>query len=194
MIYELHVGTFTPEGTFEAIIPRLRTISLVGCNSIGNHARGAVSRRSKLGLRRSSSFCGAKQLRRAAALQRLVDAAHQTGLAVILDVVYNHIGPEGNYFARFGPYFTDRYHTPWGKAVNFDGPDSDPVRQFVIDNACSWVRDFHVDGLRLDAVQTIYDFSARHILADIKAAVKQVADSQDRIVQVIAETNQNDVR
>ena len=118
----------------------------------------------------------------------------EIGLAVILDVVYNHIGPEGNYFAKFGPYFTDRYHTPWGKAINFDGPDSDPVRQFVIDNACAWVRDFHVDGLRLDAVQTIYDFSARHILADIKAAVKQVADSQGRIVHVIAETNQNDVR
>ena len=128
------------------------------------------------------------------ALERLVDAAHQIGLAVILDVVYNHIGPEGNYFAKFGPYFTDRYHTPWGKAINYDGPQSDPVRQFVIDNACSWVRDFHVDGLRLDAVQTIYDFSARHILADIKAAVKQIADSQGRPVHVIAETNQNDVR
>ena len=109
------------------------------------------------------------------ALQRLVDAAHRGGLAVILDVIYNHLGPEGSYAGSFGPYFTDRYHTPWGKAINYDGPDSDAVRQFVIDNAWMWVRDFHVDGLRLDAVQTIYDFGPRHILADIQAAVQREA-------------------
>ena len=113
---------------------------------------------------------------------------------MILDVVYNHLGPEGNYAGNFGPYFTDRYRTPWGKAINYDGADSDPVRQFVIDNARMWVRDFHVDGLRLDAVQTIYDFSPRHILADIQAAVQREAAAAQRLVHVIAETNQNDVR
>ena len=128
------------------------------------------------------------------ALQRLVDAAHQIGLAVILDVVYNHLGPEGNYLGNFGPYFTDRYHTPWGMAVNYDGPESDAVRQFVVDNACTWVRDFHVDGLRLDAVQTIYDFGPRHILAEIQAAVQREAAHARRLVHVIAESNQNDVR
>ena len=128
------------------------------------------------------------------ALQRLVDAAHQIGLAVILDVVYNHLGPEGNYLGNFGPYFTDRYHTPWGTAVNYDGPDSDAVRQFVVDNACAWVRDFHADGLRLDAVQTIYDFGPRHILAEIQAAVQREAARAGRPVHVIAESNQNDVR
>ncbi len=129
-----------------------------------------------------------------AALQRLVDAAHQAGLAVILDVVYNHLGPEGNYLARFGPYFTDRYRTPWGEAVNYDGPQSDAVRQFVVDNARMWVRDFHLDGLRLDAVQTIYDFSPRHILAEIHVAVQHEAARAGRPVHVIAESNQNDVR
>ncbi len=128
------------------------------------------------------------------ALQELVDAAHRTGLAVFLDVVYNHVGPEGNYFEKFGPYFTGRYRTPWGKAVNYDGADCDPVRQFVIDNACCWVRDFHLDGLRLDAVHAIYDSSPRHILADIQAAVQREAARGRRTVLVIAESNQNDVR
>ena len=96
--------------------------------------------------------------------------------------------------ANFGPYFTDRYRTPWGQAINYDGPQSDPVRQFVIDNACMWVRDFHADGLRLDAVQTIYDFGPRHILAEIQAAVQREAARARRLVHVIAETNQNDVR
>ena len=113
---------------------------------------------------------------------------------MILDVVYNHLGPEGNYLANFGPYFTDRYRTPWGRAVNYDGPDSDAVRQFVIDNARMWVRDFHVDGLRLDAVHAIYDLGPRHILAEIQAAVQREAARAGRLVHVIAESNQNDVR
>jgi maltooligosyltrehalose trehalohydrolase len=193
-IYELHVGAFTPQGTFQAIAARLEQLASLGVTAIeimplaqfpGNRNWGydgvhpyAVQ----------NSYGGPREF------QRCVDAAHQNGLAVFLDVVYNHVGPEGNYFAKFGPYFTDSHHTPWGKAINYDGPDCDPVRQFVIDNACSWIRDFHVDGLRLDAVQTIFDFSARHILADIQSAVQEVARSQDRIVHVIAETNQNDMR
>jgi maltooligosyltrehalose trehalohydrolase len=128
------------------------------------------------------------------ALQRLVDQSHQAGMAVILDVVYNHFGPEGNYSGCFGHYFTDRYHTPWGDGINFDGPWSDAVRQFVIENARMWVRDFHVDGLRLDAVHAIYDFGAKHILAELQENVQQIARQQNRIVHTIAESNQNDVR
>ncbi len=127
-------------------------------------------------------------------LQRLVDAAHGAGLAIILDVVYNHFGSEGNYAGNFGPYFTDRYHTPWAAAINYDGPDSDAVRQFAIDNARMWVRDYHLDGLRLDAVHAIYDLGPRHILAEIQDAVQQEAARARRLVHVIAESNQNDVR
>ncbi len=113
---------------------------------------------------------------------------------MILDVVYNHLGPEGNYFGTFAPCFTDRYHTPWGAALNYDGPDSDAVRKLVLDNGAMWIRDFHLDGLRLDAVQTIYDTSALHILAELQETVQQVARAQNRRVIVIGETNQNDVR
>ena len=109
-------------------------------------------------------------------------------------MVHNHLGPEGNYFGMFGPYFTDRYRTPWGDAVNYDAPDSDPVRQFVIDNACMWVRDFHMDGLRLDAVHAIYDVSACHVLAELQVAVQKEAVRAGRVVHVIAESNQNDIR
>jgi maltooligosyltrehalose trehalohydrolase len=128
------------------------------------------------------------------ALQRLIDRAHQAGLAVILDVVYNHLGPEGSYQGSFGHYFTDRYHTPWGDGVNFDGPWSDAVRNYILENAQMWVRDFRVDGLRLDAVHAIYDFGARHILAELQQTVQQIASEQGRTVHVIAESNQNDVR
>jgi maltooligosyltrehalose trehalohydrolase len=113
---------------------------------------------------------------------------------VILDVVYNHLGPEGNYLGNYGPYFTDRYRTPWGTAINYDGPESDAVRQFVVDNARMWVRDFHMDGLRLDAIQTIYDLGPRHILTEIQAAVQWEAARTHRLVHVVAESNQNDVR
>ena len=125
-------------------------------------------------------------------LKRLVDAAHALGLAVVLDVVYNHLGPEGNYLSRFGPYFTDRYTTPWGQAVNYDGQDGAGVRRFVIENAVRWIRDFHLDGLRLDAVHSIFDQSTPHILADLAEAVHAAAGA--RQVHLIAESDLNDVR
>lgn len=194
VIYELHVGAFSSEGTFDAVIPRLSELFSLGVTAIelmpvaqfaGDHNWGydavypyAVQ----------NSYGGPREL------QRLVDAAHHVGLAVMLDVVYNHLGPEGNYLGNFGPYFTDRYRTPWGMAINYDGADSDPVRQFVINNACMWVRDFHLDGLRLDAVHAIYDVGPRHILADVQAAVQEEAGLAGRPVHVIAESNQNDVR
>jgi maltooligosyltrehalose trehalohydrolase len=127
-------------------------------------------------------------------LQRLVDACHARGLAVFLDVVYNHLGPEGNYLNEFGPYFTDRYHTPWGTAVNYDGTGSDPVREYVLDNVRLWIEEFHADGLRLDAVHAIFDGSPRHILRAIKETADDASRRAGRTVTVIAESDLNDVR
>jgi maltooligosyltrehalose trehalohydrolase len=124
----------------------------------------------------------------------LVNACHQHGLAVVLDIVYNHLGPEGNYLAEFGPYFTDRYKTPWGPAVNFDGPHSDEVRHFFIENALYWVAEFHIDALRLDAVHAIFDRSAHPFLQDLTEAVHRQADLLNRQIYVIAESNLNDSR
>ena len=194
VIYELHVGTFTAEGTFEAIIPRLAALRELGVTAIELMPVAQFSGDRNWGYDGVHPYAAQASYGGPRGLQRLVDAAHGEGLEIILDVVYNHLGPEGNYFDRFAPYFTDRYRTPWGHAINFDGPESDAVRQLVIDNACTWVRDFHVDGLRLDAVHAIYDFSARHILADLQAAVQGEASRCQRRVQVIAESDQNDTR
>ncbi len=194
VIYELHVGTFTPEGTFEAVVPRLRQLKELGVTAIEIMPVAQFPGTRNWGYDGVYPYAVQNSYGGPRAMQRLVDAAHGQGLAVFLDVVYNHFGPEGCYLAQFGPYFTDRYHTPWGDAVNYDGPDSDPVRRFAIENARMWVRDFHVDGLRLDAVHAIYDFSARHILAELQEGVQEVAREQRRTVHVIAETHQNDVR
>jgi maltooligosyltrehalose trehalohydrolase len=194
VLYELHVGAFTPEGTLDAIIPRLPQLRSLGVTAVELMPVAQFAGDRNWGYDGVYAYAVQNSYGGPQALQRLVDAAHQAGLAVILDVVYNHFGPEGNYLGNFGPYFTDRYRTPWGNAINYDGPDSDAVRQFVIDNARLWVRDFHLDGLRLDAVQTIYDLSAHHILGEIQAAVEREAARAGRLVHVIAETNQNDVR
>jgi maltooligosyltrehalose trehalohydrolase len=127
-------------------------------------------------------------------LQRLVNACHQRGIALALDVVYNHLGPEGNYLSAFGPYFTEKYKTPWGSALNFDGPDSDEVRRFFVENALYFVRECHVDALRLDAVHAIHDESASPFLAELGEAVQQEAAAHGRIVHVIAESDLNDTR
>jgi maltooligosyltrehalose trehalohydrolase len=194
VIYELHVGAFTPEGTLDAIIPRLQQLASLGVTSVELMPVAQFPGDRNWGYDAVYPYAVQNSYGGPRALQRFVDAAHKIGLAVLLDVVYNHLGPEGNYLGKYAPYFTDRYRTPWGTAVNYDGPDSDAVRQFVIDNACAWVRDFHVDGLRLDAVHMIYDLGARHILADVQAAVQREAARARRLVHVIAESNQNDVR
>jgi len=194
VIYELHVGTFTPEGTLAAITARLPQLLDLGVTAVELMPVAQFAGERNWGYDAVYPYAVQNSYGGPRALQSFVDAAHQIGLAVILDVIYNHFGPEGNYFNKYGPYFTDSYHTPWGNAINCDGPDSDPVRQFVVDNARMWVRDFHVDGLRLDAVQTIYDFGPRHILAEIQVAAKEEAARDHRSVHVSAETNQNDIR
>jgi maltooligosyltrehalose trehalohydrolase len=194
VFYELHVGTFTPEGTFDAVIPRLGTLRELGvtCIEIMPVAQFPGTRNwgydGVLPYAVQNSYGGAH------GLQRLVDACHAHGLAVFLDVVYNHFGPEGNYLAEFGPYFTDRYKTPWGLAINYDGPGSDPVRDYVLDNARMWLDEFHCDGLRLDAVHAIYDLGAKHILLAIEEEARNVRSSRGRQVHVVAESDLNDPR
>lgn len=195
IIYELHVGTFTKDGTFEAIIPHLSYLrETVGITAIELMPVAEFPGRRNWGYDGVYPFAPQSSYGGPDGMKRLVDACHAAGLAVILDVVYNHVGPEGNYLSDFGPYFTDRYRTPWGAAVNYDGPDSDEVRRYVIDNALYWVTEYHIDGLRLDAIHGIFDFSAQHILKDIASAVHTQAQRLGRHVSVIAESDLNDTR
>ncbi len=194
VIYELHVGTFTQEGTFDAIISRLEDLVELGITAIELLPIAEFPGQRNWGYDGVHPYAAQSSYGGPQGLQRLVEAAHAVGLGVILDVVYNHLGPEGNYIGEFGPYYSDQYHTPWGNALNYDGPDSGAVRRFVIDNAVSWVRDFGLDGLRLDAIQTIYDLSAKHLLAELQEEVQAVARAEQRHIHVIGETNQNDAR
>lgn len=195
IIYELHMGTFTPEGTFQAVIPYLEYLQ----NELGITAIELMPVAQFPGTRNwgyDGVYPFAPQFSYGGpdGLKALVDACHTQGLAVVLDVVYNHLGPEGNYLGDFGTYFTDRYRTPWGQAINFDGPDSDEVRHFFISNALYWVTEYHVDALRLDAIHGIYDFSARHILEELAKVVHSEARRLNRTVLVFAESDLNDVR
>lgn len=152
VLYELHVGTFTAEGTFEAIIPHLQRLRDLGVTAIELMPIGQFPGSRNWGYDGVYPYAPHSSYGGPEGLKKLVDAAHGWGLAVVLDVIYNHLGPEGNYFARYGPYFTDSYKTPWGDALNFDGAESGPVREFFIQNAEYWIREFHIDALRLDAV------------------------------------------
>jgi maltooligosyltrehalose trehalohydrolase len=194
VIYELHVGTFTEAGTFDAVIERLTALRDLGITAIELMPVAECPGGRNWGYDGAHLYAAQNTYGGPDGLRRLVDRAHGIGLAVILDVVYNHLGPEGNYLAEFGPYFTDRYRTPWGEAVNFDGPESDEVRRYFVDNALYWVSECHVDGLRLDAVHSIFDFSAAHILAEIAAAVHALGESLGRRTLVIAESDLNDPR
>ena len=193
-IYELHVGTFTAEGTFDAVVPRLGALKELGISAIEIMPVGQFPGTRGWGYDGVYWYAVQNSYGGPAGLARLVNACHSAGLGVILDVVYNHLGPEGNYLEEFAPYFSDRYGTPWGKAVNFDDRGCDGVRAFVLQNVRQWVRDFHIDGLRIDAVHAIYDLSPRHILADIQAAVEEEAARAGRSACVIAESDLNDVR
>lgn len=194
VIYEIHVGTFTPEGTFDAVIPRLAALADLGVNTIELMPVAQFPGSRNWGYDGVYPFAVQNSYGGPEGLRRLVNAAHKLGLGVALDVVYNHLGPEGNYLRNFGPYFTDRYKTPWGEALNFDGPFSDHVRRFFISNALYWISDFHLDALRLDAIHAIVDTSALPFLEELTRDVQSLAASLGRSVHVIAESDLNDAR
>jgi len=194
VIYELHVGTFTAAGTFVSAIERLDALVELGVTHLELMPVAEFSGDRGWGYDGVDLYAPHHAYGGPEGLRRLVDAAHGRGLAVLLDVVYNHLGPEGNHLARFGPYFTDRYTTAWGPAVNFDDRGSHEVRRFVTDNARMWLRDYHVDGLRLDAVHAIFDMSAVHIGEELTAAVRDLERDVDRRLVVTAESDLNDPR
>jgi maltooligosyltrehalose trehalohydrolase len=190
VIYELHVDTFSPEETYVGVIPKLDHLVGLGVTAVELLPVAEYPGRWGWGydgvdLYAPNALDGGPE-----GLKRLIDACHAKGLSVILDVVYNHLGPSGNYLGEYGPYFTERYGTPWGEAVNLDGPDSDPVREFILDNALMWLRDYHVDGLRLDAIHAIVDTSATHILEELVGRVEEL----ERPRFLIAESDLNDPR
>jgi maltooligosyltrehalose trehalohydrolase len=192
VIYELHVGTFTPEGTFEAVIPRLPYLKDLGVTAIEIMPIAQFPGERNWGYDGVLPYAAQNSYGGPDGLRRLVDACHREGIAVLLDVVYNHFGPEGSVVHRFGPYFTDQYCTPWGDAINFDGPHSDEVRAYFIDSALMWVEECRIDGFRLDAVHQIHDSHAQPFLAELAAAVHARAEDLGRKVVLIAESDLND--
>jgi len=192
--YELHTGTFTALGTFAAIIDRLPYLREVGVTAVELMPVATFAGERNWGYDGVYLYAPHPIYGGPDGLKRLVDSCHREGLAVVLDVVYNHLGPEGNYLGEYGPYFTARYRTPWGNAINFDGPLSYGVRRFFIDNALHWLTEYHIDGLRLDAVHTIYDFSTRHILRELADAFHKQAHALGRAAHLIAESDLNDTR
>jgi len=194
VIYELHVGTFTPEGTFDGVISKLDYLKQLGVTVIEIMPVAAFPGTRDWGYDGVSPYAVQASYGGPNGLKRLVDSAHRGGLAVILDVVYNHLGPEGDYLPKFGPYFTSRHKTPWGDAVNYDSEGCEHVRRYVVENALYWIREYLLDGLRLDAVQTIEDDSPQPIAAEIQARVQELAQQLNRRVCVIVETDENDSR
>jgi len=194
IIYELHVGLFSPEGTFEAMITYLDELKELGITAIELMPVAQFPGDRNWGYDGAYPFAVQNTYGGPEGLKILVNACHRKGLAVILDIVYNHLGPEGNYLGDFGPYFTDRYRTPWGSALNFDGPYSDNVRQLFIENALYWITEFHIDALRVDAVHAILDFSAQPFLLKLAYAVHRQADRLNRRIHIIAESALNDTR
>ena len=194
IFYELHVGTFTADGTFDALIPCLPRLVDLGITTLEIMPVAQFPGARNWGYDGTYPYAPQNSYGGPESLQRLVNAAHMHGLAVALDVVYNHLGPEGNYLNAFGPYFTDRYHTPWGQALNYDGPGSDEVRRFFIENALYWFEQYHFDVLRLDAVHSIFDFSATHFLAELASAARDLSARLGRKLHLIAESDLNDAR
>ncbi|GAB4032799.1 malto-oligosyltrehalose trehalohydrolase [Spirosoma jeollabukense] len=194
LLYELHTGTFTPEGTFVGIENRLDYLLELGVNAIEIMPVAQFPGTRNWGYDGVFPYAVQHSYGGAAGLQQLVDACHRRGLAVVLDVVYNHMGPEGNYFTDYGPYFTSKYITPWGNALNFDDDYNDSVRRYFIENVLMWFRDFHIDALRLDAVHAIYDASEIHLMRDIKQHVDQLMLETGRQHYLIIESDQNETK
>ena len=194
LIYELHVGTFTTGGTFLSAIEKLDHLVLLGVTHVELMPVVEFSGSRGWGYDGVDLFAPHHNYGLPDDFKKLVDACHARGLAVILDVVYNHVGPSGNYLGRFGPYFTKKFATFWGEGINFDGPESGEVRRFFCDNALMWLRDYHVDGLRLDAVHGILDTSAVHILEQLKIEVEDLSARTGRHLVLIPESDLNDPR
>ncbi|MGH8906785.1 MAG: malto-oligosyltrehalose trehalohydrolase [Egibacteraceae bacterium] len=194
VLYELHVGTFTPAGTFDAAIERLGHLADLGVDAVELLPVAEFGGGRGWGYDGVALFAPHHAYGGPDGLKRLVDACHAAGLGVVMDVVYNHLGPAGNYLPEFGPYFADRHTTNWGDAVNVDGPGSAEVRAFIIDNALMWLRDYHCDGLRIDAVHAIVDDSALHILEQLAVEVEALAAHVRRPLFLIAESDRNDPR
>jgi maltooligosyltrehalose trehalohydrolase len=192
VLYELHVGTFSAAGTFDGAIEHLEHLVALGVDIIEIMPVAEFSGDRGWGYDGVDLFAPHHHYGGPDGLKRLIDACHARGLGVVLDVVYNHLGPAGNYLAEFGPYFSDRHRTHWGEGVNFDGPGSEEVRRFVIDNALMWLRDYHCDGLRLDAVHAVVDESATHVLEALAAEVGALAAHLRRPLSLIAESDRND--
>jgi len=194
VLYEVHVGTFTSEGTFAAMIPRLKHLRELGITAIELMPVAQCPGRWNWGYDGVHWYAVQNNYGGPRELQRLVNACHEEGLGVFLDLVFNHLGPEGNYLGEFGPYQTERFQTPWGGAINYNESGSQEVRAFVRNNVRQWVRDFHIDGLRLDATHSIYDSGPRHILTEIKRVTSEEADRRGVCAHVIAESNVNDAK
>jgi maltooligosyltrehalose trehalohydrolase len=192
VFYELHVGTFTAEGTFDAVLPRLEKLRELGVTALELMPIAQFPGTRNWGYDGVLPYAAQNSYGGPAGLQRLVNGCHAHDLAVFVDVVYNHLGPEGNFLGQFGPYFTDRYRTPWGASANFDGPGCDAVRDYVLDNARMWLDEFHADGLRIDAVHAIFDLGARPILRALKEAADEVAERRGWPAYVVAESDLND--
>lgn len=193
-IYELHIGTFTSEGTFDAVILRLDEINDMGINALEIMPVAQFPGERNWGYDGVYPFAVQNSYGGPEGLKRLVNECHKKGIAVILDVVYNHLGPEGNYLWDFGPYFTDKYRTPWGKAVNFDDAYSNEVRNFFIENTLHWFNNYHIDALRLDAIHGISDLSARPFLQELAERVEEFSAAEVKRVYLMAESDLNDSR
>jgi maltooligosyltrehalose trehalohydrolase len=194
ILYELHVGTFTAEGTFESCIARLDHLARLGVTHVELMPVAEFPGDRGWGYDGVDLFAPYHAYGGPEGFKKFVDACHSSGLAVLLDVVYNHFGPDGNYLGQFGPYFTENYRTPWGGAVNLDGPGSIEVRRFFCDNARMWLRDYHVDGLRLDAIHAMFDSSAIHFLEQLAVEVAALEGETGRRNDLIAENDLNDPR
>ncbi len=194
VFYEMHVGTFTEGRTFDSAIEKLDHIVELGVDIVEVMPVAAFPGTHGWGYDGVAPYATHEPYGGPDAFKRFVDACHARGLGVCLDVVYNHLGPDGNYLNDFGPYFSDRHHTPWGWALNLDGPGSDAVRRYVIDNALGWFRDFHIDALRLDAVHELHDDRALSILEELMINVENLEEDLDRTLLVIAESDRNDPR
>ena len=194
IIYEIHTGTFSSEGTFAGIVERIPYLRELGITAVEIMPVASFAGGRNWGYDGVALYAPHTCYGGPAGFKRMVDACHRAGLAVILDVVYNHLGPEGNYLAEYGPYFTDRYRGAWGQAINFDGAGSDPVRRFFIENALYWLTEYHVDALRLDAIHEIFDFGAVHVLREMADAFHRQARLLGREAWLIAESDLNDPR